>query len=260
MSLARRDLLVTAAAAGLMAAAPKPKPGAQAAVAAAPGDAALNTYFDGLCEQLLQTSPEQATSLGLDTGVRAGLKSQLSDLSWGAVEADHRFCRDNLAALKAFPDAGLSPRARLNRDVIAYALQLGADAAPFAYGDNTLGSAMSESATPYVVSQQGGAYSSVPEFLDSQHKVQSADDADAYLERMHAMSRTLAQETERLVRDGDQGVVAPDFILSNTVGQQQEMLAVPAAHARMVASLERGCKATMGRAPAASSSARSIRR
>ncbi|RAK58476.1 DUF885 domain-containing protein [Phenylobacterium hankyongense] len=248
MSFARRDLLLTAAAAGLIGAAPKPHKVAPHAAAAAPptpagpGDAALDRYFADLSEQLLIASPEQATSLGLDTGRRAGLKSQLTDRSWSAVVADRNFCRDNLARLQASPDAGLSAQARLNRDVVAYALELGRDAAPFDYGDNTLSSAMSESATPYVVSQQGGAYSAVPEFLDSQHKVATPEDADAYLDRLHAMSRMLSQETDRIGRDAAQGVIAPDFILANTIGQQQDLLAVPADKARLVTSLERKVK------------------
>jgi uncharacterized protein (DUF885 family) len=249
MPLARRDLLLTAAAAGLMGAAPKPKAHAHAHAAAAPGgpgpgpgDAALNTYFNQLSEETLQKSPEIATFLGLDKDARAGLKSQLSNASWSAMEGDRSFSRTNLARLASFPDAGLSPTARLNRDVVAYAMQLGADAAPFDYGDNTVSSAMSESATPYVVSQQGGAYSGVPEFLDSQHQVANEDDADAYLERLHALGRVLSQETDRIQRDAGQGVIAPDFILDNTIGQQEELLAVPAAQARLVSALQRKVK------------------
>lgn len=75
----------------------------------------------------------------------------------------------------------------MNKAVVRYALELGRDAAPFDYGVNTLGSAMGESAGPYVVSQQSGAYSQVPEFLDSQHSVRSKADAEAYLARIGAM-------------------------------------------------------------------------
>ena len=78
MSFDRRQLLAAAGAAGLIAAAPKPKGPPPAAT---PGDAALNRYFDGVCEHMLSVSPETATSLGLDTGKHAALKSRLSDAS-----------------------------------------------------------------------------------------------------------------------------------------------------------------------------------
>src|SRR3569833_1864289 len=105
--------------------------------------------------------------------------------------------------------------ARLNKAVMKYAFGIGRDAAPFDYGENTLTSAMSESAGPYVVSQQSGAYSSVPEFLDSQHKVATKADAAAYLAHDHALARELTQETVRVRKDSGLGVIAPDFILDN---------------------------------------------
>ncbi len=235
MSLDRRTLLLTAAAAGLAArsasAAPK--------VAGPPGDAAINRYFDGLSNEILAKDPQTATSLGLDTGARAALKSRFSDASAAHIAEDRIWCRANLARLEAFPDAGLSPIAKLNKDVVRYAFELGRDAAPFDYGENTLNSAMSESATPYVVSQQGGAYSAVPEFLDSQHKIATAADAEAYLARVHEMARVVGQETERVRKDAGLGVVAPDFILANAIGQQEGLLAIPAGKARLATALAR---------------------
>lgn len=240
--LDRRHLLLTAAAAGLAAGAPKSSGGGHNAAHVAPGDAALNRYFDQVSEHVLATSPEGATGLGLDTGARAALKSKLSDASMAHVHEDRVWCRAGLAKLASFPDAGLSPGARLNKAVVAYAFAIGRDAAPFDYGENTLGSAMSESAGPYVVSQQGGAYSGIPEFLDSQHKVATKADADAYVARVREMARQLRQETERVRKDAGLGVVPPDFILSNTIGQQEGLLAISPADARLVTALGRKVK------------------
>jgi uncharacterized protein (DUF885 family) len=237
MMFDRRRLLLAAAATGLVAA--KAKPSAPGAHAAGPGDAALNRYFDQVSEDLLRRWPENATGLGLDTGARAALKSKLSDASFAHVAADRAACREGLEKLKAFPDAGLSPGARLNKAVLGYAFELGHEAAPFDFGDNTMLSAMSESAGPYVVSQQSGVYSAVPEFLDSQHKVETAADADAYLARVRAMARNLAAETERTKADAAAGVIAPDFILDNAIGQQQGLLGIPPGKARLVTALER---------------------
>ncbi|HEY2753424.1 DUF885 domain-containing protein [Phenylobacterium sp.] len=237
----RRSLLVTAAAAGLVAA-KSPGEGATGAgskVTAPPGDAAINRYFDSVAEHVLQTAPEQATSLGLDKGARVALKSQLGDASMARVSADRAWCDAGLAKLETFPDAGLSAAARLNKAVVTYAFELGRDAAPFDYGDNTLGSAMSESATPYVVSQQGGAYSQGPEFLDSQHKIDTKADAEAYLARVRELARVLTQETQRIRKDEGLGVVPPDFILANAIGQQEGLLAIPPASARLVTALAR---------------------
>jgi uncharacterized protein (DUF885 family) len=235
--LDRRHLLLAGAAAGLAAAAPKAKPASTAA--ASPPDRALGAHFDQLTETLLRRWPEQATSYGLDKGRRAALKSELGDASPGAHAAEAAFCAQELAALQAFPDAPLSPRARLDKATVAYALQLGVDAKPFDFGDNTLLSAMGEAASPHVVDQQSGAYSALPEFLDSQHKVATAADADAYLARLHAMARVLGSEDERIRRDAGAGVMPPDFILANAVGQQVDLLKIPPREARLTQSLAR---------------------
>lgn len=239
MRLDRRTLLLSAGAAGVALQVPGLAQAQSQAPAAPAPDQALARYFDDLAERLLIKNPESATGLGLDKDSRAGLKGQLASASWADVEQDRTFCNEGLDALKAFPDAALSPQSRLNKGVVAFALQLGADAAPFDYGTNTLGSAMSESSTPYVVSQQGGAYSSTPEFLDSQHTIETDDDADDYLARLHEMSGVIAEETSRIRRDAGQGVIPPDFILSNTIGQQQGLLAIAPGKSRMVESLVR---------------------
>jgi uncharacterized protein (DUF885 family) len=251
MNLDRRQILLSASAAGLVAAAPglaqaaahAAKKTASGAHLAGHGDAAAKALFDAICEKTLVNAPEFATGLGLDVGKHADLRSKLSDSSWAGVKAQQAFAAEELKALNALPDAGLSHENRLIKDSVAYAMQLGVDGARFNYGDNTVGSAMSESAGPYVVSQQGGTYAGAAEFLDSQHRVETKADAEAYLARLRALPRAFDGETERLKRDAAQGVIAPDFILSNTLGQQDGMLAIPAAQSRFVTSLAGRAKA-----------------
>lgn len=250
MTFDRRHLLLAGSAAGLAAFAPKSiaKPSGKAparraaAEAAAPAptvDAHLNAQLQNLAETLLDRWPETATSYGLDKGDRYGLKSMLSDSSPSAHAQDAAFCLEMLSTLRVYPDAALSPRARLDKATVSYALDLGAGSAEFNFGTNTLADAMGEAAGPYVVTQQSGAYSSLPEFLDSQHKVETVDDADAYLSRLHEMSRTLAHESERMVMDAEKGVIAPDFILDNAISQQQDLLKIPPGQSRLTQSLAR---------------------
>jgi len=119
MNLSRRNLLASAAALGA---------GASGfggtAFAAAPSDAALTTQLSALSDAMLKDSPETATFLGLDKGARAGLKSQLSDQSWAHVAKDHEVCTAWLAKLDAIAPA--SPAAQLDKEVVTYALTLGA--------------------------------------------------------------------------------------------------------------------------------------
>ena len=73
--------------------------------------------------------------------------------------------------------------------------------------------------SPYVVSQLTGAYQSVPDFLDTKHKIENAADADAYLARLKAFAVQLDENTERMAHDAGVGVVPPDFILDTALIQ-----------------------------------------
>jgi len=237
MQITRRALLESAAATAVAASTPALAAGAGSA------DAALKTLFDHMCERLLAETPEGATYLGLDTGKRAALHSRLGDRSWASIETSRKESVAWLAKLEAIPSARLSEAGLLNKDTVAYALQLGRDSQPFAFGENTMQSAMNEASTPYVVSQQSGNFVGVPEFLDSQHKIETKVDADAYLARLEAFATTLDQETDRVKHDIGIGVCPPDFLLKTATGQMKRFLAVPVALSRLVTSIAARTKA-----------------
>lgn len=239
MAVDRRELLVSATALGLGAALP-----ASALALAAPDlDAALASRLDRLSLDILNQQPEGATALGLDKGARAGLKSKLASHAVEAAAQSAAFCRETLNDLAAVPDARLSTPSRLNKAIVTYALELGRDGGAFDFGDNGLGAVMSESATPYVVNQMTASFAGVPEFLDSQHQIETADDAEAYLSRLSAFATLLDQDTDRVRRDVGNGVLAPDFLLSNSIGQISGMLEPTPEQSRMTQSLVARAKA-----------------
>jgi uncharacterized protein (DUF885 family) len=234
----RRDLLLTVAAAAIA-----PRALAQTPAFGFPphpvqvADPALRHLFDDLTEAMLRDDPETATFRGLDSGPRAALKSRLDDRSWGAVERSGAHCAERLARLKAINPATLNARDKVNYETVAYALELGVGGSKFPYGDNTLTAAMNESAGPYVVNQQAGDFNTVPEFLATQHTINTKADADAYLSRLQAFATALDQETDRVRRDAGHGVVAPNFILDTCLTQMSDFRAKPATSCRLVGSL-----------------------
>ena len=241
MNLNRRHLLVTAGAAGLAAAATSAQAVSLPFLGGANG--AADRLLTAFANEIIDGSPATATGLGLDKGRRAPLKSKLDDSSWASVEREAADCAARLRRMAAIDRSKLNGQSAVTFDAVAYANDLGVEAGKFAYGDNSLSTAMSESATPYVVSQQGGAFSSVPEFLNSQHLIADKADCDAYLSRMSAFATVLDQETERVKRDTGQGVIAPDYILDNALGQLAGFRATPPAEAPMALSLANRAKA-----------------
>ena len=193
-------------------------------------DAALTKAFDAIFAQMLADSPETVTSLGLDVGARAGAKSQLSDSSPAMVQRLKQETAAQLASLRAIDRSRLSPQAQTDYDVVLYSLT-NSDAANkrFNYGPGGAGS-------PYFISQINGAYSGIPDFLDSQHTIETAQDCEAYLARLDAFARVMDQEIECVRHDVGLGVIPPDFAVRGAIAQMK-VLRAPADKSSLVSSL-----------------------
>jgi uncharacterized protein (DUF885 family) len=211
-SFDRRQLLASAAAAGLSSLVPA------AAFAQTSGKpAALNALYDAFMQENLQASPESATSLGLDVGPLASLRRQTEDGSPAGIAAAKALTRSQLQRLKAAGRNGLTGIDAVTYDSVLYGLQTSADAnAAFDFGQT-------EATSPYVLSQLTGVYQDTPTFLDTRQPVKSADDADAYLERLQGFAVRLDQDTQAARHDAGLGVIAPDFILDKTLEQLNDL-------------------------------------
>ena len=235
MQTDRRTLLIGAAATGALAALPLR---AQGTVGK------LDPIFNDLVQAQLRRNPEGATQLGLDTGANAALRGKLSDQSNAARAAARAETKAELARLEAVDRRTLSPDERIDLDCVLYTRRSAVAVQQFAFGDSGYGP------SPYVVSQQTGAYQSVPDFLDTKHPLNTAADADAYLQRLQAFGRQVSDQTDKMRADAAAGVVPPDFICDLTIAQL-EKTAVPADRALVVQSLARRAQAKgLGLAPA----------
>ena len=198
--------------------------------AATDAEAQLATTFDGFFAAALDESPELVTSLGLDTGGRVAAKSRLSDGSPAARERRKRVTAGELARLRGIDRRALSARGAIDYDALLYDLSLTDDAnRRFAYGSEGAGS-------PYVISQINGAYSGIPDFLDSQHTIKTAADCEAYLARLDAFARVMDEEIAQVRHDVALGVIPPDFSIAGAIGQMK-VLHAPPAQSSLITSL-----------------------
>lgn len=223
--LNRRHLLLAAGASVALAG----RVGAQTP-AAGPAVRQLSALFDRFFDETLREQPELATSLGLDVGARAAMKGELHQGSVAALAADKAQTSDQLARLSRIDGRALSGMSAVNYETVDYYLRT-TDAANkrFAYGDEGAGS-------PYVLSQITGAYQEVPDFLATQHTIETREDCEAYLSRLEAYARLMNQEVERVNRDVALGVIPPDFALKGAIDQMKTAL-VPAEQSTLVTSL-----------------------
>ena len=170
----------------------------------------LNALFDAMMAETLDHSPETVTGLGLDTGARAGAKAKLDDRSLAAWNDAKTRNAANLARLRAIDVSKLTGNNRWNHASVLFSAQVSDE---MARGFPTVGS-------PYAVTQLTGCYQQIPDFLDSQHTIETAADSDAYLSRLSAFGTALDQDSEAVRHDEAAGVIPPDFIISRALVQK----------------------------------------
>jgi uncharacterized protein (DUF885 family) len=199
------------------------------------GDAALNALFERIFQQQVQRLPELATSLGLDKDANAGLKGRLSPRTLAERARVLAQTREALAELAAVDRRTLSPAAKLNLEVVTYSLT-NQTVAPQRFG-------LDSAIRPYRIFQQGGAYFSVPDFLNTAHTIDTRDDAEAYLSRLEAFAVALDQDSAMQRIEAARGYVAPAWSLDLTLGQMAKLREQKADESSIVQSLVRRAKA-----------------
>lgn len=187
---------------------------ARAATASNQQDAAA--LLDSIAWRLLDHNPENATSLGIDIGAHAALRAKSEDRSFAGRAAVARTLREDLARVEAFPASGLDHATQTSLAVVRSAYKTSLDGFAQPYGDVAVGGWRN---TPYVVIQNVGAYLDTPKFLDADHPVKTAEDAEAYVSRLSQFGGQLDGELERIRKATDQGLVPPDFLLDRAIAQ-----------------------------------------
>jgi uncharacterized protein (DUF885 family) len=206
-----------------------------AAPAASEGEK-LNKLFDAFMNEIIDQAPEFATNLGIDKDDRAYQKFMVSDRSYEQVEFFRRMNTDQLARLKSIKRDKLTGMDGSNYDVVLYGLQQQED------DSKRLPEFSSGVGSPYAISQLTGSYQSAPDFLDSQHRIETKDDADAYLARLSEFATVLDQEREVAERDVAAGITPPDFVLVKALEQMTKLRGVAAEKSPMVDSVVRRAK------------------
>jgi uncharacterized protein (DUF885 family) len=230
--LSRRQTL-----AGLAATTALPFVGALPAFAQS-AEAQAVALLDSIAENLLRLAPESATSLGIDTGERALLRSLLSDRSGIGQQRVAQTVRADLARANAIDTAALSHSTRTSVEVVRSAYATALEGFQLPYGDVPLATDSWRKA-PYVVIQNVGAYIDVPRFLDSEHQINNAADAEAYLERLESYPQQLDNELGRVIMARYKGLIPPAFLIDTALDQLRQSAKGAREGGGLVDSIER---------------------
>ncbi|MBN9481372.1 MAG: DUF885 family protein [Bordetella sp.] len=232
----RRRLLMSVAAGGALAAAGPVRAVASTAWTQAEGAASAGAQFhallDRIADEMLLSDPELLTMLGMDRGPKADARFKLSDRSQAKIDADKARFIDAMTAVKAIDRGRLNAADQVYYDTLEFFGDTVMTGYGFPYGGGF-------SPSPYTVSQLGGAYQQIPDFLDSQHRIETADDAEAYLSRLSEFASGMDAERARMQADFAAGAVPPDFVIDRTLTQMGAITGTAVADSVMTMSLAR---------------------
>ena len=190
------------------------------------GTVATNAEGEALLEEfawnLLEHEPLRASSLGVDTGEHAAMRSRLTGASQDAIDAYAQTLSSDLDRARAIAKDDLDPATRTSFEVVESAYSTALEGFALPYGSIPVGSWRT---APYPVIQNVGAYVDLPRALDSDHPIRDENDAEAYIARLTEMPDVLNGELERMQAQREMGVIPPDFLLSRAIDQMERQIA-----------------------------------
>ncbi|MEL7536101.1 MAG: DUF885 domain-containing protein [Pseudomonadota bacterium] len=168
----------------------------------------LNAWFEEKYEQELQESPLQMTFLG-----RKDRYAEFDDWSVEAEEAQLERRRETVEEMKAeFNYDKLSDEAKISYDIWTYQYEQARDGVEFRKNG-------------YVFNQMTAVQSFLPNFLINFHKVDSAEDFEAYVARISGVAGAMDQLLDRAKANSEYGVRPPRFAYEGVLEQANAILA-----------------------------------
>lgn len=154
----------------------------------------LNEWFEIKYEEELMMSPIALTFQG-----RKERYDEIDDQSEAAEDKQLEWKRQSVEEMKSkFDYEKLTADAKLSYDLWEYQYQDDLDSAKFR-------------ANRYVFDQMRGNHTFFPTFMMSFHKVETADDMQAYVSRLSGLGRAMNQLIERAEANAEAGIRPPRF-------------------------------------------------
>ena len=192
----------------------KPPANAQEAQSGAEAEAAeqsetekLNAWFDEKYEEQVMMSPIRLTFLG-----RKDRHGEIDDMSYEAAQEQLQWRLDTVEEMKAsFDYDALTQEAKNSWDIWVYQAEQAEEGMKHFYDGFTF-------------DQMNGAQSFLPTVLIQFHRVDNADDMEAYISRISEGARAGDQLLEIARESASRGVQTPDFALEGVIEQARKVI------------------------------------
>lgn len=157
--------------------------------------AAINEWFEARWQERVARSPMTQTFLGIKDDY-----DKLDDPSLERQQEELEILRADVSEMRALFDyEALDPQAQLSWRILDYQYERAQARWPFRYHS-------------YIFNQMFGAQSRIPAFMINQHRVASAEDADAYVARLNAVGDYLGTLISISDDAAERGIQPPAFV------------------------------------------------
>ncbi|WP_154222923.1 DUF885 domain-containing protein [Marinicella rhabdoformis] len=159
----------------------------------------INHFYDKIFLEFAWNSPETLTSIGM------GFKNdQLDDNSFAADEESLALLQKDYQQLLAYDREDLTGQTALSYDILKFFLEDSLSGLKYKYHG-------------YSVTQRGGSYQSVVNFMTSTHEIEDQGDAEDYLSRVSQIGNKFDNTLAYVKKEKEMGILPPRFVITKII-------------------------------------------
>jgi uncharacterized protein (DUF885 family) len=187
----------------------------------------LRAFMDRTMLKQAFESPETLTSLGfLESVGITGHNAELDDDRPEKTDALFAQMKTIKQTLQSYNDSDLDESELLSKEIAMYLLDVVSASEPYRYHN-------------YPVNQLFGIQNGYPSFMDAQHQVNSVEDAENYISRLHKVKVKFEQNLEGLKLREQKGIIPPRFVIDRVLEEMKEFVSKPVEENILYSSLQK---------------------
>jgi len=175
----------------------------------------IDWFFERVFAEYAVKNPEMLSGMRMLPPWLDWFSDDLADASLAAEEEMAQKLRDDLATLRAYDRAALSPSQQTSYDMLEYFLAVQDEGDRFRHHNHPL-------------NQLFGLQNELPTFMATQHPVASVGEAQDYIARLDKFPLKFSQTMEGLKAREEKGIVPPKFVVEKVLDEMRRFVGVPA--------------------------------
>jgi uncharacterized protein (DUF885 family) len=159
----------------------------------------INHFYEKIFVEFVLESPQTMTDLGIGFW-----NDQLDDNSFEADDRQLALLKKDYQQLQAYDRSQLSGQSAISYDILSFFLQDQMDSIKYKNHG-------------YSVTQRGGSYQGIVNYMSSTHAVEDLGDAEDYLSRVSQIGRYFDNTLAYVRKEHEMGILPPKFVIEKII-------------------------------------------